>query len=668
VSFIEPASWICWISPLIGALLTCLSKNNTVKGVIASSSVSVSWVSSILMTPLIFSKQVLDVRSGWVSLPLGETISVGMLIDPLSIIMANIVSFVSLLILVYSIWYMRKEYGQLRYWALVSLFTSSMLLLVLSDNFLLFFIGWKMVGLCSYALIGHYYRDEIKYWIGGPPPTPFQKPSTCALKALIVTSFGDVAMLAGIILIFIYSGTFNFTTLLDASSNWMHEMSRTPGLILAFTILLLAGVFGKSAQFPLHVWLPEAMAGPAPVSALIHAATMVKAGVYIVARLFPIYYSAYWVDGIQEAGCFFQIIAFVGVVTAFLTATEAVAALEIKKILAYSTMSQIGYMMLGLGVAGLSYSSTLSGYAGSIFHLLSHALFKAALFMSAGVIIHSTGSIYIHEKTADRRNIRFVWLFTWIAVLSLVGVPPLSGFWSKDEILSACLESGQYLLFSIALMTVFATCLYSVRMMYHIFHVRVNILSEEEHSHIKEEPVMIIPIGILSMLSLGIGIVGYWFSKSFKETFQGLLTMSLYSEHPLHIGGIEPILASLSSISIIATAITASYLYYVRHKADYKTLLIRIPLLSVLHKVFWNRWYIDKFYELVFVKSVISVRSSIQDRVERAMDAFLNKGVPIMFSKMYYGLRSMQTGLLSINILYVFAFLAIMIIFVLLVM
>jgi len=144
--------------------------------------------------------------------------------------------------------------------------------------------------------------------------------------------------------------------------------------------------------------------------------------------------------------------------------------------------------------------------------------------------------------------------------------------------------------------------------------------------------------------------------------------MSLYSEHPLHIGGIEPILASLSSISIIATAITASYLYYVRHKADYKTLLIRIPLLSVLHKVFWNRWYIDKFYELVFVKSVISVRSSIQDRVERAMDAFLNKGVPMMFSKMYYGLRSMQTGLLSINMLYVFAFLAIMIIFVLLVM
>lgn len=668
MDFIELASWICWISPLIGALSTYLSKNNTVKGVIASSSVFISCISALLMTPLIFTKQVVDINSGWISLPVGGTISIGMLIDPLSIIMANIVSFVTLLILFYSIWYMREEYGQSRYWALMSLFTSSMLLLVLSDNFLLFFIGWKMVGLCSYALIGHYYRDEEKYWIGGPPPTPFQKPSTCALKALLVTSFGDVAMLAGIILIFLYSGTFNFTTLFNTSSNWIPKMSQTPGLILASTVLLLAGVAGKSAQFPLHVWLPEAMAGPAPVSALIHAATMVKAGVYIVARLFPIYYNAYWVNGVQEAGYFFQIIAFVGVGTAFLAATEAVAALEIKKILAYSTMSQIGYMMLGLGVAGLSYSSTLSGYVGSMLHLLSHALFKAALFMSAGVIIHLTGSIYIYEKIVDRKNTRFIWLFTWISVLSLIGVPPLSGFWSKDEILSACLESGQHLLFIIALLTVSATCLYSVRMMYHIFHANVNSFNGGIHAHVKEEPAMIIPIGILSTLSLGIGVIGHWMSRSFKEVFQDFLTMNLHSEYHPHIGGFEPILASLSSISIITTTIIASYLYYVKCGADYKALLVKIPLLSNLHKVFWNRWYIDEFYELVFVKSVLSVRSSIQDRAERTMDVLLNIGVPRVLSKMYYGLRSMQTGLLSINMLYVLAFLTFMIVFVLLVM
>mgnify|MGYP001626187443 CR=1 FL=1 len=501
MNLIEYTPWVCWISPLIGALLTFFSRSNTVKGVINSSSVFISWSSGLFMFSLISNKQVLNTKRDWFSLPVGSPVGLGMLIDPLSIIMANNVSFVSFLILVYSIWYMREEYGQARYWPLMSLFTSSMLLLVLADNLILFFIAWKMVGVCSYALIGHYYRDEERYWIGGPPPNSYLKPSTCTLKALLVTSFGDVAMLAGIIIIYLYSGTFSFTTLLDTSSDWMGKMSETPGLILGSTLLLLAGVVGKSAQFPLHIWLPEAMAGPAPVSALIHAATMVKAGVYIVARLFPIYYKAYWINGFQESGYFFQIIAFLGVVTAFITATEAVVALELKKVLAYSTMSQIGYMMLGLGVAGLSTSSIISGYTGSIFHLLNHVLFKAALFMSAGAIIHLTGSIYINEKSLDRRSTRYIWLFTWIATLSLIGIPPFSGFWSKDEILLACLESGQYLLFSLALLTVMVTALYSIRMMYHLFYTNVNNYDRVEVGHAKEDPVMIIPMGVLSTLS-----------------------------------------------------------------------------------------------------------------------------------------------------------------------
>lgn len=667
MNFIHFAPWICWISPLVGALLTLFSKDNTVKGVVASSSVLASWVSALLMSPVISTKNVVNIKSGWIPLPIGEQVSLGMLVDPLSTIMANIVSFVSFLILVYSTWYMRSEYGQTRFWILMPLFTSSMLLLVLADNFILFFIGWKMVGLCSYALIGHYYRDEERYWIGGPPPNSFQKPSTCALKALLVTSFGDVAMLAGIILVFLYTGTFNFTTLYERSSNWMLKMAQSPGMILASTILLLLGVVGKSAQFPLHVWLPEAMAGPAPVSALIHAATMVKAGVYIVARLFPVYYNAYWVTGIQEAGYFFQIVAFVGVATAFLTATEAVAALEIKKILAYSTMSQIGYMMLGLGVAGLSQSATLSGYSGSMFHLLSHALFKAALFMSAGAVIHLTGSIYIHEKSLDRRRTRFVWFFTWIAVLSLIGAPPFSGFWSKDEILLACIESGQYLLFSLGLLTAFVTCLYSVRMMYHVFHVGVGMHNGGRHEHAEEEPVMIIPIAVLSSLSLGIGILGYWFSSFFKEVFKESLSASLLSEHHIHGEWIGLILTPISTTLIIIAAVATGYFYYVKNGADYVNFVVRNPMLRILHKVFWNRWYIDKFYELVFVRSILSVRLGIQDKLEGSMDMALNIGVPKMFSKMNHVLRSVQTGLLSMYMLYVLAFLATTIILVLLV-
>ncbi|MEM2653695.1 MAG: NADH-quinone oxidoreductase subunit L [Nitrososphaerota archaeon] len=659
------APWICWISPLIGALLTLLSRDNTVKGVAASSSVLVSWISALLMVPMVSTNQALNVKSGWIYLPEGEPTSLGMLVDSLSIIMVNIVSFVSFLILVYSTWYMRREDGQTRFWALMSLFTSSMLLLVLADNFILFFIGWKMVGLCSFALIGHYYRDEERYWIGGPPPSPFQKPSTCALKALLVTSFGDVAMLSGIILIFVYSKTFNFVTLLNSSPEWMLKMAQSPGLILASIILLLLGVAGKSAQFPLHIWLPEAMAGPAPVSALIHAATMVKAGVYIVARLFPLYYNTYWIVGIQEARFFFQIVAFLGVATAFLTATEAVTALEIKKILAYSTMSQIGYMMMGLGAAGLSQEATIAGYSGSMLHLLSHALFKAALFMSAGAVIHLTGSIYIHEKSLDKRRTRLIWFFTWVSVLSLIGVPPFSGFWSKDEVLAACLESGQILLFSLGLLTAFVTCLYSIRMMYHVFRVDAKVHDGGGHTHSEEEPVMVAPIGVLSGLSLIIGILGYWFKNLFKEIFHGFLSMSLRLETYPRGEWVESTLIPLSSISVIAIASVASYFYYVKYRADYVNLIVRNPILEKLHKVFWNRWYIDKFYESVFVRSILSVRSGIQGKLETSMDVLLNIGVPGIFSRMSQILRSMQTGLLYVNMLYVLIFLAVMMIFLL---
>lgn len=667
ISFIDIAPWICWISPLIGALLTFLPKDNVMKGVIASSFILISWISALLMTPLISAEQTLNIKSSWISLQVGESVSLGMLIDPLSIIMANIVSFVSFLILVYSIWYMKEEYGQTRFWALISFFASSMLLLVLADNFILFFIGWKLVGLCSYALIGHYYRDEEKYWIGGPPPSSFQKPSTCALKALLVTSFGDVAMLAGIILLFVYSRTFSFVTLFDTSSEWMHRMAQSPGLVLASIILLLLGVVGKSAQFPLHVWLPEAMAGPAPVSALIHAATMVKAGVYIVARLFPIYYNAYWINGLQEAGYFFQIIAFLGAVTAFLTATEAITTLEIKKILAYSTTSQIGYMMMGLGVAGLSREATIIGYSGSMLHLLNHALFKAALFMLAGAVIHMTGSIYIHEKSLDRRRTQFIWFFMWVSVLSLIGVPPFSGFWSKDEILSACFKSGQFLLFSLGLVTVFATCLYSTRMMYFLFYTDVKMLNDGGHVHSREEPVMVIPIGILSGLSLSVGVLGYWVNNLFEEVFKEFLYIRLHSEAHPEGGLVESILTPLSSTLIIVIALIVGYLYYVKHRADYVNIVIRNPILRSLHKVLWNRWYIDRFYEMVFIRSVLSIRLGIQDKLERSMDVLLNVDVPRMFSRMSHGFRSIQTGLLSLNILYIVIFMVIMIIFILLV-
>ena len=652
------APWICWISPFIGSILSLFiggEKDVKLKGIIASTFTGISWIMALLMLPEIFKPRLRDVWVGWITLPYGEPVKAGVLLDPLSIILANMVSFISLLVLIYSIKYMEGEYGQARYWCLMSLFVGGMLLLVLADNFILFFIGWKIVGVCSYALIGHYYRDERKYWIGGPPPHPFEKPSTCGLKALIVTTFGDVAMLAGILIIYLYAGTFNFPTLFSTTSIWMAKMAANPGIITLTTILLLSGPIAKSAQFPLHVWLPEAMAGPAPVSALIHAATMVKAGVYIVARLFPIFFDGYWVNGFSEAFNFFPIIAVLGALTAFITATNAMASLELKKILAYSTMSQIGYMMLSLGVAGMSINATITGYVGGLYHLLSHALFKATLFLCAGLVIHVTGSIYIHERGLNRKYLPMTWIFMWFSALSLAGVPPFSGFWSKDEILIACVDAGQYGLFLAALLTAGITCFYSIRMIGYIFHSRSGEV-EEVHG---EPRLMWIPFGILSSLTLIIGLMGYWFGEVlhdiFKEYFTNVLRIPLTTSAHTPTSLTQLMTPSLSII-ILLIAGAPAYTFYISHKADSWKIVSANTALRLLHKILWNRWYIDKFYTMIFVRGFHRSRPIVQRYVENAADTSLNRGIPKLFAIAFNGLRRIQTGVASINLLYVLIF------------
>jgi len=655
------APWLCWIFPFIGALAVLLTggeENAKLKGVLASSFTLLAWIMALLMLPIGLRGKLYDINLAWISLPYGEPVKVGVLLDPLSAIIANVVTFVSFLVFVYSIKYMEHESEQTRYWGLMSLFVGGMLLLVLADNFILFLIGWKIVGFCSYALIGHYYSDERKYWIGGPPPYPFQKPSICGLKALLITTFGDVSMLAGILTIYIYAGTFNFVTLLSTTSRWMAKMAASPGLLTLTILLLLGGPIAKSAQFPLHTWLPEAMAGPTPVSALIHAATMVKAGVFIVARLFPIFYSGFWINGFREAYSFFLAIAVLGAVTAFLTAAEAMVALELKKILAYSTMSQIGYMMLGLGVAGMSAGATLIGYVGGIFHLLSHALFKAALFLAAGVIMHATGSIYIHEKALSRKDLPFTWLFMWLATLALAGVPPFSGFWSKDEILLACLDSGQYGLFLIGLLTAGVTAFYSIRVMGYVFHSK-SIDAESEESR-EEALLLLIPLGTLSSLTLGIGSVGYSLSESLQELFKSYF-LEIFKSPVINVANTSAqyssVLTLLTSIAIILIGGIPAYSFYIAHKASAWKLVGRSIFLKAAHKLLWNRWYIDRFYELAFVRTFHIARPWTQEKVENIVDQLLNVGCPRLFASACSALRRLQTGVLSINMLYVLIFL-----------
>jgi len=660
------APWLCWLLPLIGAPLTLVSArfSSRLRDFIAISFSFLALVMSMLLIPNLINRVYYDEGMAWISVPYLKPIGIGMLIDPLSIILANVVAFISFLIMVYSLRYMHGETGVTRYWFMMNLFIGGMLLLVLADNFILFFVGWKIVGFGSYALIGHYYRDEREHCIGGPPPTDFYQPSHCGLKAWMMTTVGDVCLLAGMLLLFIYSGTLNFMELYRTTPNWMADVAATPGMLALICILLLGGPIGKSAQFPLHEWLPEAMAGPAPVSALIHAATMVKAGVYLVARLLPIFFFGYWIGGYSEAATFFVLAAGIGAFTAFLTGTQAMVSLELKKALAYSTMSHIGYMMLGLGVAGLSSGALVIGYTSGIFHLISHALFKAALFLCAGSVIHACRSIYMTDMGGIRREMPLTWFFMWVSALSLCGVPLLSGFWSKDAVLQSCLEAQNYWLFAIALITVAVTSFYSIRFMGAVFHggKSENIVRLEREGVRVEKAsyIMSIPYGILAVLTVGIGLVGPQFNSFLQSSFKTFFVENLHliaSETAVHSNpNTLHLLVPLASVGMILLGGIPAYILYVARRIDPSQMLRRHLSLGIVQSFLWNRWHIDRIYNRIFIDGMLWLRPGVQNLIENSIDLTLNMGVPSFFKIVYSNAKRTQTGILSYNMLYILIF------------
>src|SRR5690349_13569662 len=391
--------WLIWATPLAGALLTpAFAKiHNRLRDYGA---VAFTLIAAVLATLTTFTVAQGDYQVKWISSSIFN-VNAGVLVDPLSMFLVNIVAWISFLIMVYSLQYMKGKFGLTRYWFFMNLFIGNMLLLVLADNLLLMFFGWEGVGLCSYALIGHFYHDEPEHWVGVPGdsalgvPEAFP-PSHAGMKAFIMTRIGDIALLVAIFLIFATAGTFNYGELaakLGQPGSWASVLSGL-GLLLPTALLFFGGPIGKSAQFPLQEWLPDAMAGPTSVSALIHAATMVKAGVFLIGRMGPVFFIA--LSQFNQVPQFFEVIAWIGAFTALLAASQAAVAREIKKVLAYSTVSQIGYMMLALGVAGLS-ANFLSGYTAGIFHLLSHAVFKASLFLAAGWVLHVAESRFMDE-------------------------------------------------------------------------------------------------------------------------------------------------------------------------------------------------------------------------------------------------------------------------------
>ncbi|MCJ7466142.1 MAG: NADH-quinone oxidoreductase subunit L [Maribacter sp.] len=411
----------------------------------------------------------------------------GILIDPISVMMLIVVSLISLMVHIYSRGYMKGDEGYTKFFAFLSLFTFSMYGLVLASNLFQLYVFWELVGVSSYLLIGYYYTKASAV--------------AAAKKAFIVTRFADLGFLIGILTIGYYAGTYDFGVLNDpggtAIMNWAATSFMGLSALTWALILIFIGGAGKSAMFPLHIWLPDAMEGPTPVSALIHAATMVVAGVYLVARLFPMFYFV-------EQGFALNIVAYVGAFSALFAAIIAIVQTDIKRVLAYSTMSQLGYMMLALGVSGY-YANEGLGFMASMFHLFTHAMFKALLFLGAGSILHAVHSNFLRDMGGLRKHMPITHITFLIAALAIAGVPPLAGFWSKDEILAAAYEHNK-LIYIVGVLVAGLTAFYIFRIYFGIFWGK-----EKKYEHTPQEaPLsMTFPMLFLAFMSISAGFIPF---------------------------------------------------------------------------------------------------------------------------------------------------------------
>ena len=496
-------------------------------------------------------------------------IDMGYLLDPISVMMLIVVSVVSLMVHIYSRGYMKGDQGYTKFFAFLSLFSFSMYGLVLATNLFQIYIFWELVGVSSYLLIGYYYTKESAV--------------AAAKKAFVVTRFADLGFLIGILIIGYYTGTYDFEMLTDpegsailtwASTSFMGLSVLTWGLILIFI-----GGAGKSAMFPLHIWLPDAMEGPTPVSALIHAATMVVAGIYLVARLFPMYYFV-------EEGFALQVVAYVGAFSALFAALIAITQNDIKRVLAYSTMSQLGYMMLGLGVSGYEGVEGL-GYMASMFHLFTHAMFKALLFLCAGSVIHAVHSNYLKDMGSLRKYMPITHITFLVAALAISGIPPFSGFFSKDEILVAAFEQNK-LIYVVGVVVAALTAFYMFRIYFGIFWGKTPDYEKAPH----ESPAsMTVPLIILALLSAGAGFIP--FSEYVTADRMGFEAHLNY-----------PLALIASAVGVIGIA--AAWVFY--KKAN--PLPDRMAKgLGKLYTWTYHKFYIDEIYMFV-TKKVLFKRIS----------------------------------------------------------
>ncbi len=656
-------AWLAILLPLLG--VPAIFVGARINGALRNGAAIVFPIAAaaccLRMAPLLLHPGKLPLESSWVWITHPFTLEIGILIDPLSLILALVVSVISAIIAVYCLGYMKGDPGITRFLMLVNLFIGSMLLLVLANNLLLLFVGWKLVGLCSYGLIGFYYQDNREYWIGGPEgEAPLTTPSFCGLKALVVTGVGDLIMLGGILILFYYSGTLNLMELYRTAPQWFPQLAANPGMVALVTFMLLAGPVGKSAQFPLHEWLPEAMAGPGPVSALIHAATMVKSGVYLVARLIPIFYIGRWVIGCENASLFFTITAWIGALTAFIAATQGLVAKELKKILAFSTVSQIGYMWIGLGVAGLTQATLIAGTGAGIFHLVSHAIFKACLFLCAGSVIHAAHSIYVTDMGGMRKYMPYTFITMLIAAICLMGVPPLPGFWSKDAILLANIEAHHIPVFVLAVVTVGLTAFYTTRMVAMVFFGReskhVVHLHKEGHTPHEAPIVMWGACAVLALMILALGAFGPKFEHLLRHGFTVNLTetLKLPVAHAAEHGANNHLLVTVLSIGGILAGVLPAWFIY--GSGERKVRLAPGSIFRELYNFFWRRWYIDPIYNRIFIDGTLKLADLVAWHIEEGFDTLVHRRLPeLVTERMPRAFLRLKTE--SENFLYIGAYL-----------
>ena len=637
------SAWLVWILPFIAALIMPAigkaSKNST--GYVAVAFALMSALSAASLLPMALDGHEIHDQIMWIN---AIGLEAGVLADPLSVIMANVVGWISFLIMIYSTGYMKGDKDITRFWFWMMFFIGSMQLIVLSDNLLQVFFGWEGVGLASYALISFWYRDKKKDHVGQEGRTTlglldYYSPTHAGMKAFIMTKVGDVMMIAGMLLIFLFAGTFGFRELMGDTA-WATAMS-AQGLLVPAFVLLFGGAVGKSAQFPLNEWLLEAMTGPTAVSALIHAATMVKAGVFLVARIGPIVF-ALGAAGIL-ADQFFEIVAWVGAITALLLATQGMVNPEIKKVLAYSTGSQIGYMMLALGVAGLS-EQYVNGYTAGFFHLISHAMFKASLFMAAGSLIHVVGSRFMTDMGGLKKHMKKTYAFMWAAGLGLMGAPFITtGFMSKDAIFAAVYESGtefSMILYAIAVLAAVITAFYTTRMLGMVFYgpksQHIQKMEEEGHPPHEASLSMWVPYGILAVLTIGLGLIAFSIEGGLHHLFEEYLDHSFgihYISHETGAAFLPPPLDNLnpialgSSIVAFAVGIGLGYIFYIGRWVDPAKFVNSNIFFYAIHKIILNRWYLNAIIYWCFVVAPLWLARGIFRYFEKtAIDYGMNDG------------------------------------------